>query len=935
MSIQTRSKRNASRHSNPRPRGTFETLEARLTLAADLGFAGEFSLIGAPADNIFTSSGPYQSGGGGMVTDMTGNRYVTVNGAFRSSSFGVNYSSLNVDLDPGPGVNATTMTAGLVKLDPSGGVVWTAPLAATGPGFPIARILAAVDADQNVYMVGDFRGTVDIDPGPGVANITSRLGGSDYSFYMAKLNSAGQLQWARTLDAPELTPMRIAVDEAGNLIMANNFSAVPTDPPMDVDAGPGIVPIQEKGSNDLVVLKYDTSGNFVWVRQFGNTGTTLQGKPSISTDALGDIYIASGYGAGTLDLDPTTGVRLATNSDNATDGFVVRLNSQGNFVWAYATEGFGGAQFRDIDVASDGSIVVAGYLKGDVDFQPGSGTLSLASISDGSNGLVVKLNTDSSVAWARRFGSQSAGHGETSAVEADVDSEGNIYLGGSFGRSATPGQTFDFDPGPNVHELVMPSTQETGYVLSLTASGDYRWAAALGGNTGLARVQGVSVTSDGDVHISGAFGGTGDFNPDPAIESWLSSSGANHTVFTATLTQSEPDPSAPVVDAGPGQSVPVNGVVNLHGTVTDDGLPNPVTTVWSMLSGPGAVTFGNASALDTTAIFSAIGDYLLKLEATDGQFTTTDYVHIIVNPLTASLTATADAYIDNGNATTNYGASASLLVDGKPDDAALLKWNLTSIPAASTLQSATFTINVTNASVNTYEIYELKRTWTESQTTWKKSNSSTNWQSAGAQGSLDRGSTVLGTVTASATGVRTVTLNAAGLAVVQGWINNPATNNGFIIQDYANTNTDDLAFSSKEATSAANRPQLSVVYTPPIMASLSRSATAATLPAESSSSMAASEERAFAALAGRVDQPVGSMSPRGSAAHTRAELVESRARHAVFQRIESTYARVAGEPHAAKLAGQPGGRATARDRAAGDIALAEVGEHLSEFFRGL
>ncbi|QDT73371.1 Beta-L-arabinobiosidase precursor [Lacipirellula limnantheis] len=866
--MRTRSNRNGSRCSNPCPRGTFETLEARLTLAADLGFAGEFSLIGAPADNIFSSSGPYQTGGGGMVTDATGHRYVTVNGAYRTSSFGVNYSSLNVDLDPGPGVSAATMTAGLVKLDPTGGVVWTAPLAATGPGSPVVRVLSAVDADQNVYLVGDFRGTVDIDPGPDVLNITSRLGGSDYSFYMAKLNSAGQLQWARTLDAPELTPMRIDVDGAGNLIMANNFTAVPTDPPMDVDAGPGIVPIQAKGINDIAVLKYDTNGNFVWVRQFGSTGTTLQGNPSITTDGLGDVYIASGFRAGTLDLDPTAGVSLATNSDDATDGFVVRLNSNGDFVWGYATEGFGGAQFRDIEVASDGSIVVAGYLKGDVDFQPSSGTLQLTSISNGSNGLAIKLNSDSSVAWARRFGSQSAGHGETLAVDADVDSEGNVYLGGSFGRLATAGQTFDFDPGPDVYELIMPSTQETGYVLSLTESGDYRWAAALGGNTGLARVQGVSVTPDGAVQISGAFGGTGDFNPDPAIESWLSSSGSNQTVFTAKLTQSEADPNAPVVDAGPGQSVPVNGVANLHGTVTDDGLPNTVTTVWSLLSGPGAVTFGNASALDTTASFSAIGDYLLKLEATDGQFTTTDYVHIIVNPLTASLTATADAYIDNGNATTNYGASASLLVDGKPDDAALLKWNLTSIPAGSTLQSATFTINVTNASVNTYEIYELKRTWTESQTTWKKSNSSTNWQSAGAQGSLDRGSTVLGTVTASATGVRTVTLNAAGLSVVQGWINNPATNNGFIIQDYANTNTDDLAFSSKEATSAANRPQLSVVYTPPVIASLSRSGIAATAPAVASSTLRSSTETAFGALAGRVDRPIGSLSPRASAAMT-------------------------------------------------------------------
>jgi hypothetical protein len=86
----------------------------------------------------------------------------------------------------------------------------------------------------------------------------------------------------------------------------------------------------------------------------------------------------------------------------------------------------------------------------------------------------------------------------------------------------------------------------------------------------------------------------------------------------------------------------------------------------------------------------------------------------------------------------------------------------------------------------------------------------------------------LGTVTATATGIRTVVLNAAGLAVVQGCVNNPATNFGFILQDYANTTKDDLVFSSKESTVAANRPQLKLVYNPPSVAPLALSAFAIT-----------------------------------------------------------------------------------------------------------
>jgi hypothetical protein len=65
--------------------------------------------------------------------------------------------------------------------------------------------------------------------------------------------------------------------------------------------------------------------------------------------------------------------------------------------------------------------------------------------------------------------------------------------------------------------------------------------------------------------------------------------------------------------------------------VTDDGLPDPpgvVTTTWSMVSGPGVVTFTNASALDTTADFSEQGAYVLRLTADDGQLTASDDIAI-------------------------------------------------------------------------------------------------------------------------------------------------------------------------------------------------------------------------------------------------------------------------------------------------------------------
>ena len=90
----------------------------------------------------------------------------------------------------------------------------------------------------------------------------------------------------------------------------------------------------------------------------------------------------------------------------------------------------------------------------------------------------------------------------------------------------------------------------------------------------------------------------------------------------------------PVVNAGADQTITLPATASLSGTVTDDGLPNPpatVTTTWSTVSGPGTVTFANASARATTATFSAAGTYVLRLTASDSALSRTDDIQVVVN----------------------------------------------------------------------------------------------------------------------------------------------------------------------------------------------------------------------------------------------------------------------------------------------------------------
>ena len=84
-----------------------------------------------------------------------------------------------------------------------------------------------------------------------------------------------------------------------------------------------------------------------------------------------------------------------------------------------------------------------------------------------------------------------------------------------------------------------------------------------------------------------------------------------------TVTAAPPVNVAPTVDAGPDLTVQLPDAAVLDATVTDDGLPAPFTTTWSMVSGPGTVTFEDASSQDTTASFSEPGEYMLRLVADD------------------------------------------------------------------------------------------------------------------------------------------------------------------------------------------------------------------------------------------------------------------------------------------------------------------------------
>src|ERR1019366_8352509 len=70
----------------------------------------------------------------------------------------------------------------------------------------------------------------------------------------------------------------------------------------------------------------------------------------------------------------------------------------------------------------------------------------------------------------------------------------------------------------------------------------------------------------------------------------------------------------------------------LSATATDNqsNSPPPLTTSWSQVSGPGTVTFGDTSALNTTATFSTNGVYVLTFQAIKGATVTSVQLTVVV-----------------------------------------------------------------------------------------------------------------------------------------------------------------------------------------------------------------------------------------------------------------------------------------------------------------
>ena len=239
----------------------------------------------------------------------------------------------------------------VVKLDAMGNHLMSKRFGGSGLQ---AGTSVAFSAAGDIVLGGYAAGTIDFGGNPLTAT------GASCSTAVAKLNgTTGAHLWSKLFDhgtTSDCSRHRVAVDPGDNVLVSvtSNF-----DQSIQVDFGGGV------RTGNFFVLKFSSAGSHLWSRGWGNP----RGINDLATDAAGNVLI-TGLMSKPLDFD--TGI--LTPFDGF-DGFIAKLDPQGNGLWARAVSDSNqqsNTQWGEA-IAADaaGSVFTTGRLAGAIDLGDG------------------------------------------------------------------------------------------------------------------------------------------------------------------------------------------------------------------------------------------------------------------------------------------------------------------------------------------------------------------------------------------------------------------------------------------------------------------------------------------------------------------------------------------------------------------------------------
>ena len=235
------------------------------------------------------------------------------------------------------------------------------------------------------------------------------------------------------------------------------------------------------------------SGAYAWGIVIGSTNTAL--ATGIAADTNGNVIVA-GVCRNTADFG---GGPLAPIGNQ--DVFVAKYTSAGGYLWA---KRFGDSvnhypqAANAVAVDKSGNVIVVGTVSGSIDF--GGGVLTGVGSGDI---FIAKFSPTGQVLWSKLVG----GAQQDAANAVATDGQGNVFVVGyyGYGLTGTPG-SIDFGGG----QITSTSANGSAFVAKYTSSGQYVWTRSLGSSSGSAAT-GVVADGSGNVVLTGAFSGAGNF----------------------------------------------------------------------------------------------------------------------------------------------------------------------------------------------------------------------------------------------------------------------------------------------------------------------------------------------------------------------------------------------------------------------------------------
>ncbi len=396
-----------------------------------------------------------------------------------------------VDMDPGPAQQWLTSAGNSPDIfwstfAPEGN--WMASRQFGGPGAE--QLTALKPVGNSVYLAGAFADSLDLDPGPGLVQLSSK-GQTDG--FIARYSTAGVFAWTRQIGGTgEDIVSDAAVSSPSSIAVTGSFTGSVT---LDSVAPGGV--LSGQGGTDLFIAVYHAEGAFLRSATLGGQGED-RGLGIESDPATGGVF-ACGYFAGEATL--RAGLfqdTLKSHGDRDMALLALDKNLQG--LWAHPVGGASQDAAVRVMLDAEGRPVFIGSFKFLADFDPGPGTQNLGNTAGfgDDDGFILKLDAAGALVWASHFGAARAQESDQ-LRDTGIDSNENLYLLGSFqGR-------IDADPSPALYPLDALGSE--ALVLSkLDSSGAFQWARSIDGASGTLSAA-LATDLNGNSILAGGFSG--------------------------------------------------------------------------------------------------------------------------------------------------------------------------------------------------------------------------------------------------------------------------------------------------------------------------------------------------------------------------------------------------------------------------------------------